>query len=486
MGNLKHTVVSIIAIVMISSMAATQATQLTTVRANGINAEPAGKQTVTVENQPKATATIWHEDIADDFIKDIKAEAEPEETVLFGYVIVQEGALNVRPAASTESEVVDQLFCGEKVTILAEEGDWYQISYGLENKIGYVVKESITTSYEQARDLAVQTSMYEVGSAVVGEGALNIRAEANTESAVIDQIDNGDQVIVIAKEGEWLKVYYGRDYKVGYVIAASINLNGMISKEEVANKKNERVAQSAIGKGVVSISSGAVNVRESADENAAVKTQLDNSTNVLVLSRENGWTKIAYGSSNTVGYVKSEYIVDPSINVSRSSETRQTQPAEKATQTKTDSAKTSASKSTAKEKTKEPAPAKASVGSSSKGQALVNEAEKYIGTKYVYGGSSPSGFDCSGLVQYVCRKQGISVGRSSRDQFNNGVAVSRSELQPGDLVFFKRNGTISHVGIYAGNGQMIHSPQTGKTVTYTSIESTSRQSSYAGARRVTN
>lgn len=116
---------------------------------------------------------------------------------------------------------------------------------------------------------------------------------------------------------------------------------------------------------------------------------------------------------------------------------------------------------------------------------IFEEAEKYIGTPYVYGGTTPAGFDCSGFVQYVFKNNGINLRRTSRDQYaNNGVYVDKADLQPGDLVFFGSGGVVGHVGIYAGNGQMIHSPSTGKTVTYTSIETNYYTSHYIGAKRV--
>lgn len=122
--------------------------------------------------------------------------------------------------------------------------------------------------------------------------------------------------------------------------------------------------------------------------------------------------------------------------------------------------------------------------SSETGAAIVAEAEKYLGVDYVWGGTSPSGFDCSGLVQYCLNTLGISIDRVAEDQFNCGMPVSRDELQPGDLVFFEQNGYIHHVGIYVGDNMMIHAPHTGDVVRYQSLDSEYYQREYAGARRV--
>jgi cell wall-associated NlpC family hydrolase len=122
------------------------------------------------------------------------------------------------------------------------------------------------------------------------------------------------------------------------------------------------------------------------------------------------------------------------------------------------------------------APAKKRV---SRGLRAVRIANRLTGIPYAWGGASPgSGFDCSGLVQYVYGKLGISLPHYTVSQYHRGRPVPRSRLRPGDLVFFYGLG---HVGIYAGRGKYIHAPSSGSTVRWASLASAS---SYDGARRI--
>jgi cell wall-associated NlpC family hydrolase len=146
----------------------------------------------------------------------------------------------------------------------------------------------------------------------------------------------------------------------------------------------------------------------------------------------------------------------------------------------------------AKKQSQEPAPAPApapapSGGSSSGGSpppsshsSVVSIALQYLGVPYVWGGASPSGFDCSGLTMYAYAKVGVYLPHNAAMQYGMGTPVSRSQLAPGDLVFF--NG-LSHVGMYIGGGRFVHAPHTGDVVKISSLSEYWYSATYVGARR---
>ena len=124
-----------------------------------------------------------------------------------------------------------------------------------------------------------------------------------------------------------------------------------------------------------------------------------------------------------------------------------------------------------------------SAPASQNGGSVVETAKSYIGSSYVYGASGPSSFDCSGFTSYIYKQYGVSLNRTAAGQYSNGTAVSKDELQPGDLVMFGKSG-INHVGIYIGGGQMVHAANPSRGVTTDTINSGYYYNNYVGARRV--
>lgn len=120
------------------------------------------------------------------------------------------------------------------------------------------------------------------------------------------------------------------------------------------------------------------------------------------------------------------------------------------------------------------------------GARAVEIAKQYLGVRYVWGGTTPDGFDCSGLMKYVYRVMGIAIPRVAADQFKAGKAVNEGDLKPGDAVFFKNTGSrtgITHVGMYIGNGRFLHAPKTGDVVKISDLNESYYKAHYAGARR---
>ncbi len=195
-----------------------------------------------------------------------------------------------------------------------------------------------------------------------------------------------------------------------------------------------------------------VNVRSGPSTAYPSYGQVDYGAAVVLLGQENGWYKITYPLSDVgYAYISGDYISTtvpaPRTNISVDY---------------------------------------GDMSTLSAGQRVVKIAEQYLGLPYIYGGSTPAGFDCSGFTSYVYKQLGYSLYRSSYQQINNGVPVSKSELMPGDLLLFKQPGAsrISHVGIYVGNGMMIHSPRTGDVIKYASIVSGYFNNCYYAARRI--
>jgi murein DD-endopeptidase len=125
-----------------------------------------------------------------------------------------------------------------------------------------------------------------------------------------------------------------------------------------------------------------------------------------------------------------------------------------------------------------------SVRGNDTGAQLARQALAMLGAPYRYGGATPAGFDCSGLVQYAYQQLGLAVPRTTEEQYSNAQLIRRRNMQPGDLLFFQFTHTVSHVGIYLGDGRFVHAPTTGRNVEIMALDQPYYRDGFIGAGRL--
>ena len=242
-----------------------------------------------------------------------------------------------------------------------------------------------------------------------------------------------------------------------------------------------------------------MNFRSSPDASGSVVATGNSGDKAYIIGINNSWYKVIFGQH--VCYVRSDYLdltekpyenkaSSKSPKFYRGGKSLGVAPSASALNGSTSSGTGSSSSGSggSSSNTANPGTPSGSVQSGTvTGDQIAAKAKQYLGVPYQWGGASPSGFDCSGFVYYVLTSLGIRVSRTINPMYNEGKAVSKSDLQPGDVVFFQNTYKegLSHVGIYVGGGQFIHSPQSGQVVSFANLNSSYYINHYYGAVRFT-
>ena len=371
--------------------------------------------------------------------------------------------LRVREEADTKSNIVMLLEEGNKVEVLEDNGEWYKIKSN--GKVGYVKKEFIRLNSknaiiqtanqndeEKTEEQSIAVSKATELKNQITEGytgnlmnAIDIKILPQINSNNIGIITQGEQIEVIEVINDWCRIQ--TEESIGWIRKNTLAKN--------TNSNNETENQ---------------NLEQ---EIAGVKEE-NNSSEIVSRIAE---AKLSSRSATTTREKAAE--VEQSVET-----TQETKTASKKTKTKKSTTTSKSAKTTTSIKKSE---TKSTTSSSAKGTEIVEYAKTLLGCKYVAGGTNPSkGFDCSGFTQYVFKHFGISLNRASTAQINNGKAVDKSDLQPGDILIFKNraNNAIGHVAIYIGNNQMIHAANSKTGVIIGKINDSYYGPRYVAARRL--
>lgn len=414
---------------------------------------------------------------------------------------------NLRKEASANSKILEQLSLDDNVEVIEQNGEWYKVKY--KSIEGYLrgdlikVEGKVQNSSEDSTQEQPSTEV----STTQEENALEKNEDAQVEQTQgdekklgnyktkedislkiipliqakdVDTANVNQTVKVIDIKNNWACVEFNGKQgwiildKVEYIeqeenkVDEKVEENTVVTSETNETKEDntteeDKQSTTVVTKKTQYVSASAVNLRKSASTSSEVLASLTQNTEVTVLEEANGWSKVEVNGKK--GYISTQLLSDKKQETSRGADTVR-KPVE--SDNNTDQTNNSVSEINI---------------STNKGEEVVAYAKQYLGYKYVYGGTTPSGFDCSGFTQYVYKHFGVSLNRTAAAQYSNGTSVTN--LQTGDLVMFGKSG-INHVGIYISGGTFIHAANASRGVTTDTLLSGYYKTNYVGARRIFN
>lgn len=420
---------------------------------------------------------------------------------LFGTIsLARTGTVNapnglvLRETASKSANPITTVSDEEKVEILEESGEWYKVKYG--NYEGYMFAKYVNAEKAEEKPAEEKTSSVEETKPqeettepkqeetnneekseypknAVLTSNISVHIIPSVTSKVMLNIEKEKTITINYELNDWLNISF--EGKQGWVRKYYINTaNTQPEKAQENNKETEENTTKPTAenkKGYINVSSSA-NIRGAASTSANIITTLLRNTEVTIIGEEGDFYKIQY--KEITGYVSKPLVSDKAVEVTSRSANKARTVTEEKTESKVE-------QETTIETTN------ADTQNSTAGESIATFAKKYIGYKYVSGGTTPSaGFDCTGFTYYVYNTCGYSLSRSFSVQKQSGAAVSKANLQPGDLLIFdnNRDGTADHVGIYTGGGYFVHAENSRTGVKTDTVSSGHYNNCYYSARRI--
>ena len=337
--------------------------------------------------------------------------------------VITADKLNVRSEPNQDAQVLEQVLRNERYTIEEEQDGWIKIP------AGYISSEYVQQRYalNEARKLDLRTmvlNMYDnIGISNVNN-YLNIRQEPKEDGKIIGKMTSksAGEILETTEDGKWYKIKSGP-------------VTGYAAKDEALQE----------AKLMAIVSTDRLNARTEPTTDAPIWTQISNSERYNVLSQQDGWVEIELDT--TSAYVATEYVdvryaLNEAIEFTPMEESSGSSGGKGSSGTGSSGSKGGSSSGT----------------TSSKRTQIANYATQFLGNPYVWGGTSlTNGADCSGFTMAVMSHFGVSLPHHSGSQASCGRAISSSEKRPGDLIFYTdSSGTINHVALYIGNGQVVH------------------------------
>ena len=350
---------------------------------------------------------------------------------------VKGNSVRLRSGAGLTYSVIGTYNNGTALTILSTENGWCKVVIG--GVTGYMSADYVA----QGTAPAANTPAAAGGTGYINGTSVRMRAGASTTSQILGTYNTGTAMTITGESGNWYAVTYN-------------GVNGYVCKDYMTTTQPAASTTPAASGSAGAVKGNYVRLRSGAGTDYSILGTYNNGTPLTITGTSGSWYAVTINGKS--GYMSGTYVAVGATTAAAA-------PAAPAANNATAAAGNTASTT---------------------GNVIVETAKKYLGYPYVYGGMSPSGFDCSGFVNYVYMLNGYSMNRvASAIYYNDGTYVDKANLQAGDLVFFSNSSEyVGHVGIYIGGNQFIHASSSRTGVIISDLGSSYYIQHYVGAKRI--